>query len=294
MKTQHYGMYTGRIVEASAYGCQLTSLEKNELFATLKESGYLILRGFDVDLPAFSQFVETNSSRVTLDPARKFSAANAQKVDAGYDEIGLHIENGAGPFVPELCWFFCKKAAKAGSQTTVCDGKMVLEHMPQAIKNAFRNRHLVYTRNVSEAIWKTFVLHHLPQLGKMENVTFAHVEAITQRIKGLSARLNDDMSSCYSFTIQAIIPSAFCQEFAFANSILGPSFNYEKPRITFEDGEELPVDLVQEVKLITDACTEDINWQDGDVVVINNTRVMHGRRRIVDTNRTIYNALSCI
>lgn len=43
---------------------------------------------------------------------------------------------------------------------------------------------------------------------------------------------------------------------------------------------------------LTDELTENIEWQDGDVVLVDNTRAMHGRRSITDTRRTIYNAQS--
>ena len=32
----------------------------------------------------------------------------------------------------------------------------------------------------------------------------------------------------------------------------------------------------------------EINWQDGDIAVLDNTRIMHGRRAIVDTNRQLF------
>ena len=294
MQTKSYGKYTGAILEAPAKGASLARLEKNFVTDTLKKSGYLVCRGFEADVTAFSAFVAAHSTRVTLDPARQFSSAHAQKVDAGYDEIGLHIENGAGPLIPEVCWFYCEKAAREGSQTTVCDGKVVLERMQPALKDLFRNREIVYTRRVAEPIWKTFVLHHLPHLSHPGQVTFSHVRQITGQIKGLEASPNDDGSIHYSFTVPAILSSVLSDQAAFANSILGPSFNYEKPGIAFRDGGELPGELVDRIKAVTAACTEEIDWQDGDVVIIDNTRVMHGRRKITDRNRTIYNALSFV
>lgn len=45
---------------------------------------------------------------------------------------------------------------------------------------------------------------------------------------------------------------------------------------------------------MTALVTENLDWQHGDAAVIDNTRVMHGRRAITDPDRTIYNALSYI
>ena len=41
-----------------------------------------------------------------------------------------------------------------------------------------------------------------------------------------------------------------------------------------------------------ESVTEEVPWQDGDILLVDNCRTMHGRRRIEDTRRTIYNALS--
>jgi hypothetical protein len=84
----------------------------------------------------------------------------------------------------------------------------------------------------------------------------------------------------------------FGDRIAWANSIFGPSYNYETPRITFGDGREIPADLLDEMRGLTDELTRDIEWKNGDVVMIDNTRVMHGRRAITDPDRTIFNALS--
>ncbi|WP_407695253.1 TauD/TfdA family dioxygenase [Shimia gijangensis] len=39
---------------------------------------------------------------------------------------------------------------------------------------------------------------------------------------------------------------------------------------------------------LTETCTVEMNWQDGDVAVIDSPRVMHGRRAIKDHNRQLF------
>jgi alpha-ketoglutarate-dependent taurine dioxygenase len=77
-----------------------------------------------------------------------------------------------------------------------------------------------------------------------------------------------------------------------ANSIFGPSYNYEAPEITFGDGHKISPELLAEMRATTERLTRNIDWRNGDVLLIDNTRVMHGRREIKDTSRTIFNALS--
>jgi hypothetical protein len=47
-------------------------------------------------------------------------------------------------------------------------------------------------------------------------------------------------------------------------------------------------DEIEELRGLAETCTHEINWQDGDIAVLDNTRVMHGRRAIVDTNRQLF------
>lgn len=47
-------------------------------------------------------------------------------------------------------------------------------------------------------------------------------------------------------------------------------------------------DEVEALRVLAEACTVEINWQDGDIAVLDNARVMHGRRAIADTDRTLF------
>jgi hypothetical protein len=102
----------------------------------------------------------------------------------------------------------------------------------------------------------------------------------------------DDGAIFYSCTVGAARTSTLNENLAFANSILGPSYNYESPNICFESGAEIPGEVLNEIVEVTERCTANIDWCDGDIVVIDNKRVMHGRREIEDTDRKIFNALS--
>jgi alpha-ketoglutarate-dependent taurine dioxygenase len=291
--TAPYGTGTGMLVTAAA-GIRLADLAPAELLELLRPAGFLILRGFEPDIDGFSQLVRRASSRVTLDPARSFSGDVAQKVDAGFDEVGLHCENGNAPLLPHLTWFFCERAASTGSQTTVCDGHRVWDALPAAARDAFTAHDIVYTRRVDEARWKTFVAHTLGDGRSAGEVAIEDLQRIMAMSEGTTFEALDDGAIVYSFRTPAAHATLWSDRPAFANSILGPSFNYERPRIGFDDGGEIPADILAEVERVTAELTEDIDWIDGDIALIDNTRVMHGRRAIVDPDRTIYNALSYV
>ncbi|WP_297479073.1 TauD/TfdA family dioxygenase [Ferrovum sp.] len=283
---------TSEPTEITAVGCDF-------LLDLLAQHGYVLLRGFTTNIDGFSRLVRQTSGRISLDPARRFNGDTAQKVDAGTDPVGLHCENGNSPFWPELCWFYCECEPRIGSQTTVCDGYLVYDDLRPEARAAFAGQDIVYSRNVSETMWKAYALHALADQEdgptQLEQITVAHLQGLMAASgEGSSVALNEDNSIYYRFRTPAIRQSAISGDtrLAFANSIFGPSYNYETPVITFADGTPIPTDLLAEVDAVCDRHTHEVGWHTGDVVLIDNTRAMHGRRHIEDTGRIIYNALS--
>jgi alpha-ketoglutarate-dependent taurine dioxygenase len=290
--TTTYGMGSAMLVRAEL-GASLADIDPAASIRLLADAGVLLFRGFAPDITGFSEFVRAHSSRITLDPARSFhGGAVAQKVDAGTAAVGLHIENGNSPFAPDLTWFFCEKAAARGSQTTVCDGYRVWDAFSDSARTAFAAQDIVYSRRVDEPRWKAFVRHQSGGTKPDAEITVEDMRALATGAGRTAIEAIENGGIRYDFQIPAAHPTLFGSRLAFANSILGPSYNYEKPRITFADGSELPRHLIAEVEEATAKLTEDLDWQDGDVALIDNTRVMHGRREILDTDRTVYNAQS--
>ncbi|MDH6579064.1 AMP-binding protein [Kitasatospora sp. MAP5-34] len=290
---QPYGSGSGRLVLAAPGQDSLGELAPEYVTRLLAEAGFLVLRGFRPDLEAFSLFVKNHSDRVTLDPARSFHGGDvAQKVDAGTDAVGLHLENGNSPFRPDLTWFLCEKAAASGSQTTVCDGYRVWDAVGEEARTAFAAQDIQYSRRVEEPKWRAFAFHRLGGVKPLDEITLDDFTGLVEDPESTVVEPLPDGSVTYAYRTPAAHRTLFGDRLSWANSIFGPSYNYEKPVITFADGSELPAALLAELERVTAQVTEDVEWQDGDVVLIDNTRVMHGRRAIEDPDRTIYNAQS--
>lgn len=290
LNVSHWGNGTYRLVTA-VNGGRLSELESSFVVPLMKNAGVVLYRGFATDLEQMSAFVERHSVRVTLDPARAFHAKNVQKVDAGYDALGLHCENAVAPAPPEYVWFYAQRAARTGSQTTVCDGVRVWEQLSAETRSLFGARRIKFSRTFLSAAWKRWVAAEHPHVKNENEVTEAHLIELTSRLEGQKVQPLGDGRVYTEFCVPAIVKTMTGQ-WAFANSLLGPSYNYEPPRITTDDDQPIPESVWANVRKTTDALTEDIDWRDGDVVLIDNLRVMHGRRRIEDPDRLLFAALS--
>lgn len=253
----------------------------------LAEDGWALLRGFDVDMAAFSALTARVCRRITFDPARAMAEDNTQKVDAGLGPIGLHIENGNTPVCPDVVLFYSARAAFEGSQTTICDGREVAARFDED-RRARWSRPVTVRRRLPELLWKRYLANEHPAISRPEEVREEHILQFQAAIPNQSFRLNEDGSLDYGLTISPIRASSLSGGAGFANAILGPSHNYEPPTYAFADGEVVGADEIEELRAIAEDCTHEINWQDGDVAVIDNTRVMHGRRAIVDAERQLF------
>lgn len=244
----------------------------------LKRDGFVVLSTAGFSLDAFSALINQLCRELTFDPARHYASHSAQTVDAGTDAVGLHIENGNTPLPPDIVSFFSAKSASEGSQTTVCDGVKVLADMPDQLRQRFE-RPFTMCRRLPKVIWQRYVATAFG-IESEESVTVGLLEQFIAAVDGQRCHLRNDGSIDYRLEIPAIRNDNLSGEPAFANALLGPSFNYEAPSYTFADGRVIDKSTLASLREIGERHTKEIAWNDGDVAIIDNKRVMHGRREI--------------
>jgi len=248
----------------------------------LSSYGWVLLRGFNTDLQQFSELLGMFCQQLTFDPAREFADNVSQKVNAGKESVGLHIENGNTPFPPNYVGFYSARSAKFGSQTTVCDGKELFKNMPDELQKKWQQK-VTVSRQLPAHLWRKYVASQHPLVNCVSDVNEEHLNdfiAINPNQRGL---VNANGSLDYELDIQPCLVNekgALEGEMAFANAILGPSFSYEKPKYTFSNGEEVSDLIIKKTAELAEKYTYEVNWQNGDVVLIDNKRVLHGRRAI--------------
>jgi hypothetical protein len=128
-----------------------------------------------------------------------------------------------------------------------------------------------------------------PEVSCLTKVTEKHLADFIAINKHQRGKINSDDSLEYELDIQPCLPiknltiegENQTEQFAFANAVLGPSYNYEKPKYTFPNGEPLSEELIKITSELAEKYTQEIHWQDGDIAIIDNKRVLHGRRAII-------------
>jgi len=257
----------------------LGTLPIAELIAAYKRYGAVLLRGFAVDLAEFRNLTRSLSSgsvfnestgRLVIDREQ-----NIQTVNLGHEPFPLHPELSREPWKPDICFFWCMKAPSKGGETTVCDGVEIVRRLPPAVKNALGKRRLRYQQPATPAECAFWLGSREPDAATIANPP-AHCPYSFERHDG----------HIYRYFLRPVFHKPmFSDELAFGNFLFfGRYFNRQRFFPTFEDGEFVPDDLVAEVKAVSDKVESPVAWRPGDIMILDNTRFMHGRRAVLDLN----------
>ncbi|MBW8800922.1 MAG: TauD/TfdA family dioxygenase [Streptomyces sp.] len=213
-------------------------------------------------------------------------------VNKGRGSIPLHRELSYAPGAPDLLMFLCQTPPTSGGQTILCDGVVLFEALDEATRDFLRTGELVWRWEVSPARWRSAL-----------GVT-TQEEALTavEAINGLS-RDGGSLSGAFEgATFKGAYRTGFVTRpgdglrEAFCNSVLVtvPVGDPAQERVsdanntaTLGDGSAFPDLLLRDIAARAEAVTYDMAWQAGDIVVLDNTRYLHGRRSILDTERRI-------
>lgn len=249
-----------------------------EAVKQLNTRGWALIRNPEHTLDDFSNLMAHLCEQLTFDPARANTSTETQKVDAGTAAVGLHIENGNTPMPPDLVGFFSEQSAKKGSKTTVCDGVEVYRSLSYEWQNKLRQP-MTVSRYLPENLWKKYVANTLGT-ADIEQIGLNELDLFISKLHGQSYSYVDDGGIHYTLAFNPVRDDNLARLPAFANALLGPSYNYETPIYRFHDGSLLTNEQIAELRAICEEFTHEIDWRDGDIALLDNKRMLHGRRKI--------------
>lgn len=263
----------------------ILELPIQEQLNLFKRFGVLLFRDFGVDYDKMKEFAEQFSSKFVLDKDRPIVDSRNKfvtLVDPGMHYVSPHCENANSPFRPDVIWFCCGVPAAQSGETLFWDGVRVWEELSKELQELFITRKIKFLQKFPPADWRRFL-----GVGS----TIADVKQMLNGISGLSYKINPDQSVSIEYVCSAVVKTKYGHQNAFANSLIA---EYKNPRgnVTFEDGSSISSTVINQINQVINSCTEVISWQPGDLVMIDNSRFLHGRRSFSDRNRRIYSLLS--
>jgi alpha-ketoglutarate-dependent taurine dioxygenase len=257
----------------------IMQLPSEEILNLFKLFGILLFRNFGVNYEQMKSFTAKLSSQIVIDPTKTNVESNdnwlIQIADEGTHSIAAHRENGSTPFVSDVLWFCCVLPAKDGGETLLWNGVRLWEHLSEPLKRLFYSKKIKYSRNIHVDTWKEF-------LGLDSTIT--DVKQMLDNFEGVTYCIQEDDSIDMEYICSAVIKTNYDEQEAFVNSLV---YEYGRERVTFEDGSPIPDTVIEEIKSVMDKFTEAIPWQAGDLVMIDNSKFLHGRPSFNDKNRNI-------
>jgi hypothetical protein len=265
------------VIEADAEHA-ISDLDPALIVDLYKAHGALLFRGFGIDVAQFGRFVKQfcSTSVVNESPGRGEvdPVANIHTVDEGTAAFSLHPELSREPWKPDVAFFACLTAPTRGGQTTICDGVAVVREMPQQLRQALEHRRLLYIKPV----WPSQLDYWLGT----QNPSDAQLASPPPGCPYIF-RSYPDTGIVRVFSRPALHKPMFSDDLAFGNFLLFARFNHGRPdHPVLDDGYPVPEAWLQAIKATSDRLSVAIAWQAGDVLMLDNTRFMHGRTEIID------------
>lgn len=267
---------------------------RGELVQQARTHGTVLFRGFPMSEPEeFDRFIAafemenfpyeeslSNAVRINYTP-RVFSANEAPPEVT----IFLHHEMAQTPVYPGMLFFCCQKAADRGGATPLCRSDTLFEQMlekcPEFAK-ACEQKGLKYS-NVMPGEDDAE-----SGMGRSWQSTFraSSREAAEQRMAdlGYSWEWLDDGCLRATTPVLPAVSKASNGRKVFFNQLIAAFKGWKDKRndpaksITLGDDTPLDRDTVLMVADLAEELTFDVPWQRGDVALVDNVLVMHGRR----------------
>lgn len=256
----------------------LHALSTDAIRAAFERHGALLFRGFPADLAAFRDFAARfcTSSVFNESPDRQLLDAshNIQSVNGGAEAFPLHPELSREPWKPDVCFFHCLTPPPPGSgETTICDGIEIVRQLRPDVREGLARHRLLYLQAAPPWQLEYWFGSETPTLDELRDPP-ARCPYMFMTIGGHLVRM---------FSRPALHRPMFADEPAFGNFLLfARYFNGRRDFPLLDDGREVPDAWVAEVKAVSDRLTVPIVWREGDLLMLDNSRFMHGRNAIDD------------
>jgi alpha-ketoglutarate-dependent taurine dioxygenase len=269
-----------------------------------KANGILLFTGFEADPGVFEQFtnrfsndymdhrgggslrevINKEGDQTVLSVSYAYSPKKGDFDNKEQETfpLALHSDRSYTKSQPPLMWFYCAKPSVEKGETTVADGVQVYDGLSASTQKLFRDKCIKYVRTYQDGEWQLW--------GQSEDLEKVRAFCADN---DLTLTVNPDDSITTEFTKHAVVKPRWSDKLGFVNSMLLVLWQEEvvsskRSIVRFEDDSKIPADVIAEIREVSDSLTREIAWHPGEIAMLDNTRMLHGRRPFMDRNREIY------
>lgn len=275
-------------------GQQLDGPSKTVASDLINAHGFVLFRGYDIKSDSdFHSFIESFgldnfkyadsfSNAVRHNRTERVFTANEAPPSV---EIFLHHEMAQTLTFPGALFFFCEKAAESGGATPVCRSDLTLKTL-EAENTGFIEK----LRKVGVKYRNSMPSEANLESGQgrswKDTLTVGSKQEAEEKLSALGYRFNwlDDGGLSVQTPALAAIDHFGRGRDVFFNQIVAAAAGWtvaaddKEPRLCFGDDTPIKQDDLADAIDAAYRNTVDLNWQTGDVALLDNLKVMHGRR----------------
>lgn len=291
------------LAEAGQSIHELENVVRLAALSALSSTGGVLFRGFKIGSPLdFRKFAASFGQPLA---SYEFGSTPRSKVFAGvyssteypaHQHIPLHNEQSYTRAWPSRIWFHCMTPSRTGGETPIADSRLVYRRVPEAVREAFAARELLYVRNYSGTLdlpWQR--VFNTGDRAKVERYCAEQGIECTWKADGelrtrqrCQAVLQHPDTGEWLWFNQAHLFHVSALEPAARDSLLAVVPEHELPRnVYFGDGTPIPDDMLEAVRRVYDDTKVAFAWQAGDVLMLDNRLVAHGRHPFTGDRKVI-------
>ncbi len=260
--------------------------------ANLDETGVVLIRNATIDIAQFARISAAigedffvyqggaNAGRVAVDDTGTIFLATGQ--DHGY-AIPVHTEMYYLATRPELLFFYCEQPAVMGGETLLCDGPSLYSELPAAIQARFVESHIAYIRQLASGVWQ--------RLYRTDSPLDVREICAEQAVRCRYDPATDSVTTRFACPAMVETPRGL----SFSNNFLpfaARELNANHPltsyvRFVDQEDQSIPAPLIRTVLHTAERLSVAHRWKRGDILVLDNRSILHGRPALRDTQRRI-------
>lgn len=266
----------------------------------LRDHGAILLRGLPVDLDLFHEVVQeiggdllSYTERSTPRSAVSGNIYTSTEYPAS-ESIPMHNENSYSASWPGRLFFLCDTAADTGGATPIADSRAMLRLLPADLTERFAGG-VTYARAFREGLgltWQEAFQTDDPKA--VEAYCARNGQRVEWTDEGLRTRHHRPSVAVEPHTGAEVW---FNQANLFHVSSLGTEVSEallelypeaDLPRNAYlGDGAPIPAEDLATIRAVYDEVSYTFPWQPGDIMVINNMLMAHGREPFTGTRRIL-------
>ncbi len=281
--------------------CSWIADHRSDFEAKLNAAGTILFRGFGLKSPEdFDQFVsafgeenfpyeESLSNAVRVVRTERVFSANEAPADV---TIFLHHEMAQTPIFPQKLFFFCEIAAAEGGETPLCRSDLLLERLaevaPQFVTDC-EKKGLKYTNvmpgddDASSGMGRSWRSTLRADARKAAESRLSQLGYSWEWLDGDCLRATTPVLPA----VREISPGrrSFFNQLIAASSGWKDTRNDPTKAITYGDGQPLDREAVLLATELAREFSYNVDWQPGDVAMVDNRISMHARQPFIGTRK---------